>query len=182
MIVHCHAGVHRAPLCFALMQMYMTGRPLAGCLLDMMERRYIAAYSCINEGHYSWPRREDRMLYIVGWERDALRRECSYRLPEITPVVKPEVPPLNLPLADTGLTKLEPNVSGTAAGLTAAAASSSAAGSTAPARGTPHAIGALQRSPWNDSSFQGKVGRRWMPKGQQPLPGQKVIKRKEEPS
>ena len=112
------------------------------------------------------------MLYIPNWERDALSRDCLYRLPAAVPEVQPQVPRLKLPPPDAGLTKQEPDGSLTAAGSTAAASSGSAAGG----RSTG------SRTPWANACFQKKVSQRWAPKGSQAPPVQKIIKRKEEPS
>ena len=86
------------------------------------------------------------MLYIPGWERDALSRHCLYRLPAAAPEVKPHIPRLELPPPDAGLIKQEPGASLTAARSTVAAPSGSATGG--------GSIGS--RTPLENASFQKK--------------------------
>ena len=73
-----------------------------------MQIRYVEVYKAINENRVFDRDREDHMQYIPGWEREALSSYSVYSLPPSAFEERPRVPPLDLPRADAGLVKREP--------------------------------------------------------------------------
>ena len=108
-VMHCHAGIHRAAIAFCLTHMYLIRRPLIECIRDLMKIRYVEVYRAINEDYAYDVEREDHMRYIPGWEREALSAYNAFGLPQSAiEDPRPRVPPLDLLQAKAGLVNAEP--------------------------------------------------------------------------